>query len=99
MVIMMVTGDNFMMMVMMLLNDSAYGDSEFKLCKDINSSHIYVIHSKQACKLQATLVRNYESLTHLLTGVRCRATSVAKNPARLSSFQSSGVLWDRTASE
>ena len=34
---------------------------------------------KQARKLQATLVQNYEPLTHLLTGVKCRATSVAKN--------------------
>ena len=33
---------------------------------------------KQARKLQATLVRNYDWLTYLLTGVRCRATSVAK---------------------
>ena len=33
---------------------------------------------KQARKLLATLVRNYESLTHSLTGVKCRATSVAK---------------------
>ena len=30
--------------------------------------------------LEATLVRNSaDSLTHLLTGVKCRATSVAKN--------------------
>ena len=28
--------------------------------------------------LGATLVRNYDSLTYLLTGVKCRATSVAK---------------------
>ena len=35
--------------------------------------------SKQARKLQATLVRNYDPANHLLTGVRCRATSVAKN--------------------
>ena len=37
---------------------------------------------KQARKLQATLeaaIRNYHSLTYLLTGVMCRATSVAKN--------------------
>ena len=35
---------------------------------------------KQARKLQATLVRvrNYDRPTHSLTGVRCRATSVAK---------------------
>ena len=29
--------------------------------------------------LGATLVRNYDWLTYLLTGVKCRATSVAKN--------------------
>ena len=36
---------------------------------------------QQARKLQATLVRvrNYHRLTHSLTGVKCRATSVAKN--------------------
>ena len=35
---------------------------------------------KQARKLQATVqVRNYRPLTDSLTGVRCRATSVAKN--------------------
>ena len=33
---------------------------------------------EQARKLQATLVRNYHSLARLLTGVKCRATSVAK---------------------
>ena len=35
--------------------------------------------SKQAHKLQAMLLRNYDPPTHLLTGVRCRATGVAKN--------------------
>ena len=35
---------------------------------------------KQARKLQATLVRNsVHRLTYSLTGVKCRATSVAKN--------------------
>ena len=34
--------------------------------------------TKQACRLQATLVRNYAPPTHSLTGVKCRATSVAK---------------------
>ena len=39
----------------------------------------YVISgNKQARKLQATLVRNYDLLAYLLTGVKCRATSVAK---------------------
>ena len=33
---------------------------------------------KQARKPRATLVWNYDSLTHLLTRVKCRATSVAK---------------------
>ena len=32
----------------------------------------------QARKLQATLVRNYHRLTDLLTGVKCRPTSVGK---------------------
>ena len=34
--------------------------------------------SKQARKLQATLVRNYDRVTYSLTGVKFRATSVAK---------------------
>ena len=38
-----------------------------------------MIRQKQARKLQATLVRNYHWLTYLPTGVKCRATSVAKN--------------------
>ena len=33
---------------------------------------------QQARKLQATLVRNYHRLTNSLTGVKCGATSVAK---------------------
>ena len=41
---------------------------------------------KQARKLQATLVQNYDLLTYLLTGVRCRATSVAKNRRELTIF-------------
>ena len=42
---------------------------------------IYLKKYKQARKLQATLVpvRNYHPPTDSLTGVRCRATSVAKN--------------------
>ena len=39
-------------------------------------------HKKQARKLQATLVRNYDRPTDSLTGVKCRATSVAKNDRR-----------------
>ena len=38
---------------------------------------------EQARKLQATLVRNYDRLTDSLTGVKCRATSVAKNGEKL----------------
>ena len=38
---------------------------------------------KQARKLQATLVQNYDSLTYSLTGVKCRATSVAKKTIRV----------------
>ena len=34
---------------------------------------------EQARKLQATLVRNYDRVTYSLTGVKCRATSVAKD--------------------
>ena len=37
------------------------------------------LKTEQARKLQATLVRNYEPLTHLLTGKKNRATSVARN--------------------
>ena len=33
-------------------------------------------------KLQATLVGNYDSPTYSFTGVKCRATKVAKNLAR-----------------
>ena len=36
-------------------------------------------HYNKLASLGATLVRNYDSLTYLLTGVKCRATSVAKN--------------------
>ena len=43
-------------------------------------SKLYVGLSKQARKLQAMLpVQNYGPLTDSLTGVRCRATGVAKN--------------------
>ena len=40
--------------------------------------HPLSLYKKQARKLQATLVRNYDPPTDLLTGVKCRATSVAK---------------------
>ena len=41
--------------------------------------HYIFVDDKQARKLQATLVRNYHRVTHSLTGVECRATSVAKD--------------------
>ena len=44
---------------------------------------------KQARKLQATLVRNYDRVTYSLTGVKCRATSVAKNM-----FDPNIKIWD-----
>ena len=51
-------------------------------------SKVVPFQKQQARKLQATLVRNYDPLTHRLTGVRCRATSVAKNEKALGhSFQ------------
>ena len=34
---------------------------------------------KKACKLEAALVRNYDLMTDLLTGLKCRPISVAKN--------------------
>ena len=40
------------------------------------------IPQEQARKLQATLVQNYHRLTDSLTGVKCRATSVAKKHQR-----------------
>ena len=49
---------------------------------------------QQARKLQATLARNYDSLiTDSLTGVKCRATSVAKNCSEL--FMTIGTGLDR----
>ena len=49
---------------------------------DCSVVFLNVLLSQQARKLQATLVsgsRNYDPLTYSLTGMRCRATSVAKN--------------------
>ena len=52
-------------------------------CQDIeradlrNKDPMLVVKNKLA-SLEATLVRNYDPAGHLLTGVRCRATSVAK---------------------
>ena len=46
--------------------------------------------ANKLASLEATLVRNYDPLTDRLTGVKCRATSVAKkrkrNPSRNNSF-------------
>ena len=36
-------------------------------------------HVNKLASLEATLVRNYDPATYLLTGEKCRATSVAKN--------------------
>ena len=41
---------------------------------------------EQARKLQATLVQNYDRPAHSLTGVKCRATSVAKNEIPWNTF-------------
>ena len=46
-------------------------------CKSVT----FCLNMKQARKLQATLAQNYHRPSHLLTGVKCRATSVAKNIA------------------
>ena len=41
---------------------------------------LHWMKKNKLASLEATLVRNSaHSLTHLLTGVKCRATSVAKN--------------------
>ena len=49
-----------------------------KIPKKISNHNTTTTTTKQARKLQATLVRNYAPPTHSLTGVKCRATSVAK---------------------
>ena len=48
-------------------------------CKvsDILSLALHLAKSNKLASLEATLVRNYDSLTHSLTEVRFRATSVA----------------------
>ena len=47
------------------------------------NTHSYIVvlgrRRNKLASLEATLVRNYDPLNHLLTGVKCRATSVAKN--------------------
>ena len=45
-------------------------------CK--NNRNVDNISVNRLASLKATLVRNYDPLTDLLTGVKCRATSVAK---------------------
>ena len=53
------------------------------------SLHQRKIVFKQARKLQATLFRNYDLIAHSMTGVKCRATSVAKKIKFLFPYQ----LW------
>ena len=53
------------------------------------SPHQRKIVFKQARKLQATLFRNYDLIAHSMTGVKCRATSVAKKIKFLFPYQ----LW------
>ena len=47
-------------------------------------------NENKLASLEATLVRNYDRVTDLLPGVKCRATSVAKNLNRfcVAGFQS-----------
>ena len=49
-----------------------------KYCSQKEGERQRRITKKQARKLQATLVRNHDPLNDSLTGVKCRATSVAK---------------------
>ena len=48
-----------------------------------DQAQIYVVpncvEKNKLASLEATLVRNYDRPTQRLTGVKCRATSVAKN--------------------
>ena len=56
---------------------------------------VHKMSTKQARKLQATLVRNSaQRLSDSLTGVKCRATSVAKNHQQLKLMQRK-TLWRR----
>ena len=61
-----------------------------KLPRDTSMKKYQVI--QQARKLQATLVRNYRRLTDWLTGVKCRATSVAKKSCTWPHMWSSFML-------
>ena len=64
-----------------------------QLSKVVKIANIVTKINKLA-SLEATLVRNYDPLNHLLTGVKCRATSVAKN-TKTKSFRArwSGWWW------
>ena len=45
---------------------------------DEREEHYSEMEDNKLASLEATLVRNYDRPTDLLTGVKCRATSVAK---------------------
>ena len=57
-----------------------------------------LLQQQQARKPRATLVWNYDSLTHwltdLLTRVKCRATSVAKNVCSTATLKQRGTRWE-----
>ena len=51
------------------------------------------IAKNKLASLEATLVRNYDPATYLLTGVRCRATSVAKKKSTAGTGNDREDLW------
>ena len=57
-----------------LLSISWFKSSQYLIQKNHKGKEA----KNKLAKLQATLVRNYDSPTDSLTGVKCRATSVAK---------------------
>ena len=60
---------------------------------------LYLLPSNKLASLKATLVRNStHSLTHSLTGVRCRATSVAKKEINVECSKLSGI-WEEVDGE
>ena len=66
----------------------------FSIC---NVSWKSLLRNNKLASLEATLVRNYYRLTHWLTGVKCRATSVAKNQSQCSGLarQNQGkAIWE-----
>ena len=71
MLVRMITPSQWMMMVMVII-------LAFDMIHSFQNDGKQYLNWKQARKLQAMLVRNYYRLTHCLTGVKCRATSVAK---------------------